>query len=71
MHMHMHMCMCMCMQMCMCMEMLCMCMHMPCARPRLPHRPLRRQGLFVRVKKLLGDLEHAELLVASEDLVVL
>eukprot|EP00964_Phaeocystis_antarctica_P042403 scaffold24298_cov56-Phaeocystis_antarctica.AAC.1 len=44
------------------------------AHARLPHRLLRRhccRGLLVRVEKLLGDLEHAKLLVAGEYLVVL
>ena len=39
---------------------------------RLPHRLFHCcRGLLVRVEKLLGDFEHAELIVASEDLVVL
>ena len=41
---------------------------------RLPHRLLRRHccwGLLVRIEKLLGDLERAELAVPSEDSVVL
>eukprot|EP00964_Phaeocystis_antarctica_P020438 scaffold11302_cov57-Phaeocystis_antarctica.AAC.2 len=48
------------------MEGTCMC------SARLPHRFLRGPCcLIVRVEKLLGDLEHAELLVPSEDDVVL
>ena len=39
---------------------------------RLPHRLFHCcRGLLVRVEKLLGDFEHAKLIVASEDLVVL
>ena len=40
---------------------------------RLPHRLRRRHcwGPLVRVEKLLGDLERAELAVPSEDFVVL
>eukprot|EP00964_Phaeocystis_antarctica_P099572 scaffold65421_cov56-Phaeocystis_antarctica.AAC.1 len=40
---------------------------------RLPHRLRRhcRRSLLVRVEKLLGDLERAELIVPSEDFVVL
>ena len=43
-------------------------------RARLPHRLLRRhccRGLLVRVEKLVGDLERAELAVHSEDSVAL
>jgi len=42
-------------------------------RARLPHRLQRycRRSLLVRVEKLLGDLKRAELLVSSEDFVVL
>ena len=40
---------------------------------RLPHQFQRhcRRSLLVRVEKLLGDLKRAELLVPSEDFVVL
>ena len=54
--------------------------HVPCQggsmhawRARLPQRFQRycRRSLLVRVEKLLGDLKRAELLVSSEDFVVL
>ena len=55
-------------------------MFMPCTNDwykclaRLPHRLLwchRCRGLLVRVEKLLGDLERAELLVPSKYFAVL